>query len=137
LVPIKAFGKHPRRPGGEELLTPGTILFGEAVEKTAGLQRLTVEDQALLDPFVFQRPSTTGTPGVPFRGHWHDLVGFGWGKPFATHPPVSRLGPLGFALPDLVPLEGDLRGWRRGTEKSLLGLALLIAEFLPQALVFF
>jgi hypothetical protein len=42
--------------GGKELLTPGAILLGEAVEETAGLQRLTVKDQALLDPFVFQRP---------------------------------------------------------------------------------
>jgi hypothetical protein len=76
-----------------------------------------------------------GTCAIPLRGHLHNLVGFG--KPFAAHPSVPRLGSLGFALPGLIPLEGDLRRRRRGTEKSFLGFALLVAEFLPQALIFF
>jgi hypothetical protein len=137
LIPIKAFGKHPRRTGGEELLTPGAIPLGKAVEETAGLQRLTVQDQALLDPFVFQRPPTMGTPGGHLRGHRHDLVSFGFAKPFTAYPSVSPFGSLGFAFLDSVILEGDLGGRRRRTEESLLGFALLIPEFLPQALIFF
>jgi hypothetical protein len=78
-----------------------------------------------------------GTSGIQFRGHLHHLVGFGFGKPFAASPPVSRLSPLGFALPGLIALDGDFRRRSRGTEKPLLRFALLIAEFLPQALIFF
>jgi hypothetical protein len=137
LVPIQTPGKYPRGPGGEELLTPGAILFREAVEETASLERLTVDDQTLLDPFVFQAPSANRTSAIPFRGHLHHLVGFGFAKPFAAYPSVSRFGSLGFALPGLIPLEGDLRGRRRGTEKSLLAFALLIAQSVPQALIFF
>jgi hypothetical protein len=137
LVPIQTPGKDPRGPGGEELLTPGAILFRKAVEETASLERLTVDDQTLLDPFVFQAPPTIGTGGIYLRGPVYHLVGFGFAKPFAAYPSVSRFGPLGFALPGLIPLEGDLRGRRRGTEKSLLGFALFIAEFLLQALIFF
>jgi hypothetical protein len=137
LVSIQTPGKHPRRTGGEELLTPGAILLGKVVEETAGLERLTIDDQTLLDPFVFQAPPTIGTSGIYLRGPWYHLVGFGFAEPFAAHPSVARFGPLGFALPALIALEGDLRGRRRGTEKSLLGFAFLIAKFLPQAFIFF
>jgi hypothetical protein len=137
LVSIKTPGKHPRGTGGEELLTSGTILLGKAVEEAARLERLTVDDQALLDPFVFQAPPTMGTQGIQLRRHPYHLVGFGFGKPFAASPPVPRFGPLGFALPRLIALDGDFRRRSRGTEKSLLRFALLIAEFLPQAFIFF
>jgi hypothetical protein len=50
---------------------------------------------------------------------------------------VPRLGTLGFALPGLIALEGDFRRRSRGTEKPLLRFLPLIAEFLPQALIFF
>ncbi len=137
LVPLKTPGKHPRGTGGEELLTPGTILLGKAVEETARLERLTVDDQALLDPFVFQAPPTMGTPGIQLRRHPHHRVGFGFGKPFAASPPVPRLCTLGFALPVLIALDGDFRRRSRGTEKPLLRFALLIAEFLPPACILF
>jgi hypothetical protein len=137
LVPIQTPGKDPRGPGGEELLTAGAILLGKAVEETAGLKRLTVDDQTLLESFVFQTPPTIRTIGIYLRGPLHHLVGFGFRKPFAACPSVSGFGSLGFVLPGLILLDGNLRGGRRGTEKSLLGFALLIAEFLPQALIFF
>jgi hypothetical protein len=136
LVPIKTPGKHSRSAGGEELLTSGTIPLGKVVEETARFEWLTVDDQALLDPFVFQAPPTLGTQGIQRRRHPHHLVGFGFGKPFAASPPVPRLGTLGFALPGLIVLDGDFRRRSRGTEKPLLRFALLIAEFVPQTLIF-
>jgi hypothetical protein len=78
-----------------------------------------------------------GTSATPFRGHLHYLVGFGFGKPFPARTFVSGFGPFGFALAGLMALNGNLRRGSRGTEESLLPFALLIAEFLPQAFIFF